>query len=314
VYSNPATTTLDAVDVPVGAHLPDGAPTPTVIDKIDSAPPLAAGFGKHVLRVQDDVVSVLYQDRRSESKTVLKIASRAPTDTQWRLDVLEPAGDPVALLPGPRGVPVAFWSTDTLLTRAMGGAGDPQSLRSPFHLGSRPSTAGPSAFTAFDGAASELVAVRGAGDGWSLSSVPGVGAIQASLVTSKGLLSVLSWDARSRRLRLHEQREGTGDFTQTTVTLSNGTTDVALLAGPTVSTYLFIFDETRAGSVGSAAHQVSLLAPGPILGAIGGRYRKAVLWSGDAPIQSLSAVTVGKTLYVLVLHKDLTLLRLDLRE
>ncbi|HEY9594094.1 MAG TPA: hypothetical protein VHE79_06440, partial [Spirochaetia bacterium] len=104
VYSNPATTTLDAVVVPVGSHLPEEAPAPSVIDKIDSAPPLAAGFGQHVLAVEDDVVSVLYQDRRSETKTVLKVASRGPSDTQWRLDVLEPPGDPVALLHGPRGV------------------------------------------------------------------------------------------------------------------------------------------------------------------------------------------------------------------
>ena len=314
VYSSPATTTLDAVQVPVGPRLPQEAPSAYVIDKIDSAPPLAPGFGQHVLTVQQGVAHVLYQDRRSESKTVLKIASRGPQETQWRLDVLEPAGDPVALLPGPRGAPVAFWSANALLARPLAASAEPQSLRSPFHLGSRPSVAGPTAFTAFDTDADELVAVTGAADGWSLSAVRGAGAVQASLVTPKGLLSVLSWDARTRRLLLHEQREATGDFVRTTVTLCNGTTSVALLPGPTPSTYLFVFDEVRAGSVGSASHQVSVIAPGPVLGALGARYRKAVLCAGDAPVQSLSAVVSGKALYVLVLQRDLKLLRVDLRE
>ncbi len=49
-----------------------------------------------------------------------------------------------------------------------------------------------------------------------------------------------------------------------------------------------------------------------MLGALGARYRKAVLRSADRPVQSLSAVIVGNALYVLVQQGDLTLLRVAL--
>jgi hypothetical protein len=96
------------------------------------------------------------------------------------------------------------------------------------------------------------------------------------------------------------------------VTLANNTQSVALLPGRAPSTYLFLFDESRPQGVGIVAHQVSIIAPGPMLGALGGRYRKAVLCSGERPVESLSAVVVGNALYVLVQQGDLTLFRVAL--
>lgn len=314
VYSDPATTTIDEAQIPIAPHLPDQTPSRGVIDKIDTAPPLAAGFGRHVLAVNNDRVSILYEDRRTDTKTVLKVASRRLVEDQWRLDVLEPAGDPVALLPASRDDVAAFWSTDALLTRSMVTSGAADVVYSPFHLAWRPSIAGPDAFTAFDTLSACVVAVSRSGDGWAAIPVRGTGAVHASLLSVKGQLSVLSWDERSRRLLLHEQKERSREFGQTTVTLSNATSSVALLPGPSPSTYLFVFDEMRAGKVGNATYQVSLIAPGPVLGAIGGRYRKAVLCSGEKPVQCISALVAGKSLYVLVLQGDLKLLRLDLKE
>ena len=57
---------------------------------------------------------------------------------------------------------------------------------------------------------------------------------------------------------------------------------------------------------------MSLIAPGFLLGGWGGRYRKAVVTSGESPIDGLAAVRTPDALYVLVSQGDLKLFRIPL--
>jgi hypothetical protein len=313
VFSDAAATTLDIVTVPVGPHLPTQPPSPAVVDKVDTAPPLSPTFGAHVLSVQDGRIGILYLDRETDAKSVLKSAVRSLSDTQWTLDIFEPTGEPVALIPGPRGSWDAFWSTPGgLLMRRLAESAQGALFMADFRQGSRPSGLAADGFTAFDSTSSSVIAVSRDESRYTSRTVPDAASLHSSLVSPAGLLSVLSWDGRTRRLLLEEQKRDSDAFSRTTVTLSNNTNSVALLRGRAPSTYLFLFDESRPLGVGTIAHQVSIIAPGPMLGALGARYRKAVLCSGEEPVESLSAVIVGSALYVLVQQGGLTLFRVEL--
>ncbi len=84
VYADRATTTLDLVEIPDGPHLPSAPPVPEVIDKVDVVAPLSPAFGEHVLSVGGDGAAVLYLDRETDVKNVLKLATRAVGQKQWR--------------------------------------------------------------------------------------------------------------------------------------------------------------------------------------------------------------------------------------
>jgi hypothetical protein len=75
---------------------------------------------------------------------------------------------------------------------------------------------------------------------------------------------------------------------------------------------MFLFDEERQLGGIRAQYQLSVIAPGTLLGAIGARYRKAALLSGTEPIETFAAVEAQDALYVLVLQGGLKLLRVGL--
>ena len=78
IFSDTATTTLDQLAMPSDRSSAGAAPMISVIDKIDSSPPLPANFGEHVLLVHDGSASILYVDRVNDVKLILKLCHRAP--------------------------------------------------------------------------------------------------------------------------------------------------------------------------------------------------------------------------------------------
>lgn len=313
VYPDKATTTLDMLQIPVGPHLPERPPAATIIDKVDVAPPLSSRFGEHVLAASGGTATVLYLDRVSDAKTVLKAASRSLNETQWSLDILEPAGEPLAALPDGKGAFDVFWSAGSLFSRKLWGpVSTPLSYVTPFTLEGRACSSSADGFTAFDSESNSLLAIRRSAAGFTRMTVPGAGPVHASLVSSMGILSVLSWDPRTRRLGVWEQKSATGGFTRSIVTLCDSTDSVALLPGPAASTYLFLFDESRTRGGGKTLYQLSLIAPASRLGRGGAQYRKAVLVSGDTPIDAFAAVETADAVYALVLQGHLMLLRVGL--
>jgi hypothetical protein len=312
VYSDKATTTLNMVQIPVSRHLPAEPPAAVVIDKIDVAPPLSPRFGAHVLSLHEGAAAVLYEDRESDTKTILKAGVRKLAEPEWNLDILEPVGDPVALLPSEDGGFDAFWAAESLLARRLQGDAVPAAWVTPFAPGGVASLAGVSCFTAFNAASRSLLAVQRDGAGFSWTPVEGAGAVHSSLISDAGLLSVLSWEASSRRLVFFDQKAPGEGLARSIVTLCDNTDSVVLLPGRSPRSHVFLFDESRQMGGGAARYQLSLIAPGSMLGKPGARYRKAVLASADTPVSSFSAVVTADALYVLILQKELTLLRVAL--
>ena len=108
-----------------------GLPAPLLLDKVDAAPPLSPTFGEHAAAAAGGVFGVLYIDREREDKSVLKLAIGAPGAAEWRMDILEPFGRPVALLPSPDGRFGSLWAGQAgLLYRPS--SGPDQVLRADF--------------------------------------------------------------------------------------------------------------------------------------------------------------------------------------
>ncbi len=312
VFADRATTGLDMVTIPVGPHLPASAPAPQLIDKVDVAPPLSPYFGEHVLAAGGGRIAVLYLDRETDTKNVLKLASRPLDASQWDLDVLEPAGDPLSLEPDGRGAFAAAWSSGLLSYRGPDGQVAAALPPLPLRLEGRSGPDGQGGFSAFDGLTSVLLWLRWNGTGFTAQPVPDGSPVSASLRSPSGRPSVISYSPKARRLFLHRESGPSKAFSTVTVTVCDGTSGVALLPGESDSTFLFLFDETRTLSAGRTAYQLSMIAPGSLLGARGTRYRKAALTEGDVRIDGFAAARTADALYVLVSQGSLKLLRVAL--
>jgi hypothetical protein len=301
VFSDAESTTLRLAEVPLGPHLPATPPAAAVIDRIDIAPPLSPSFGAHVLSVNGNVVSILYLARQGEEKSVLKLATKASGAESWTLDIVEPSGDPVALLPSDRGSLSLFWAAGSLLMRGYPDASPAATLVSRFQSLARASVFGPTGFTAYDGASQSLLELTRSGGSYTPRVIAGAGAVQSSALLPDGRLAVLTWDAAARRLLLLEEPRKGDAMTRTTVTLCDETTTVALL--PVRDGYLFLFDESRRGAVGGPQHVLSMISRQ------GMRYRKTVLLAGAERIEGFSAARAADGLYVLALQGGVKLLR-----
>jgi len=312
VYADRATAGLDMITLPIGPHLPATAPAPELIDKVDTAAPLSPAFGEHVMASGGGRIAVLYLDRKADPHGVLKLASRATGATQWDLDVLEPAGDPLALLPDGSGGFGAAWTSGLLYYRSQGGRMPAPDPPIPLQLEGRPGPDGQDGFTAYDRLASVLLWLGWNGTGFSATPVPDGGTVSASLRSPRGRLAVASYSPRERRLLLHQQSPGASAFSSQTVTVCDGTTGVALLPGPSDSSFVFVYDEARTISAGRTAYQLSVIAPGSALGVLGSRYRKAVLAQGDLRIDAFAAARTADALYVLLSQGSLRILRIPL--
>jgi hypothetical protein len=312
VYADPATTTLDLIEIPGGRHLPSTAPAPVLIDKVDVVAPLSPTFGEHVLSVAGGATAVLYLDRETDVKSVLKLATRSASQQQWDLETLEPAGDPLALVPGQGGGFDAAWCSGLLSYRPAGHGATLGVPVLPFRVQGRPSQDGTGGFTVFDALTSSLLFVRWTETGFTTQPIEGGTPVQASLRTAAGRLKVVTWDSRTRRIILHEEASPGAGLSTATVTLCDGTRQLALLPGDSESTVLVVFDETHSVGAGKTAYQVSLIAPGSLLGGRGSRYRKAIVTSGETPIDGFAATRTPDALYVLVSQRDLRLFRIPL--
>ena len=313
VFPDWETTSLSVSELPLGPELPAVPPIPRIIDKIDAAPPLSPSFGLHVLAARGGVARVLYIDRESGDRLVLKLASRGESEKLWTLDVVEPQGLPVAVVPGAPGRIDLFWARGSLLFTAFPGLSAPATLLSPFLPVGRASLLGDdgeAGFTVYDSASRTLLAFRRDGDGFRRTPIPEGGPVHSAILTPEGLIAVVSWNPEKKRISLLEQEAG-GEFRKTTVTLCEGTHSVAILqvtragAGAPPSR-LYLFDETTRTGAGRASYALCMIEPG-------NRYRRKVLLASAEPIACFSALAAEGALYVLVLHGKLDLLRLGLQ-
>lgn len=327
LFSDWETTSLALCEVPIGPGLPSSIPSPHLIDKVDIAPPLSSWFGEHACAAGEGSLAVLYLDREREDKSVLKLATRTvgpagaegaagPTGpagpagpVEWKLDILEPAGHPLAVLARPDGRRDCVWASGSLYIRDA--SGTQSVLREELQPGSKALGFGAGdtrGFTVFDETTRQLLWYRWTAGEISSGVVADAGPVHAPAVsldqTGAERLAVASYDPSKRRIYLFRETSRPGEMSRVTVTMTDGTR--SLFCAPWKAGFLFLYDETRPLGGGKSACDLSLLAP------VGTRYQKLVLSSGSAPLAGLAAVVLDGALYVLALRQDLTLLRVEL--
>ncbi len=301
VYCDWESAALVVTEFSGASPLPMSPPPPTLVDKVDISAALTEGLGENAASAVAGAVHVLYLDRQREDRKVLKWASRTE-GASWDVDTLEPAGIPVAVLPGPRGSPTAFWAADSMLYDSLSG-GTAERVRSPFSPASRGSPAG-AGFTAYDQASRSLLWFTSTGYGWSSSVVPGGRAVHCSAITPAGRLAVATYAVETHRVLLLEEQAAADRWKTTTVTISAGTRFVYL--APYAGRYVFLYDGVEGAREGGSLYTLSLLVPS------GPRYNRTVVWQGSSPIDGEAALLSGGTLSILVVSRGVELLRVTL--
>lgn len=302
IFSNWESASLTVTDIPDSAWRDSTAESARNFridfsDKIDVAPIQAPDFGEHIGAMIGSSLHVLYPDRRMERRPILKWLSRSALG-DWRIDVLEPAGRPVACISNGNGNPVAFWSTDSLLASGKAES-SPRTVLSPFSPASAGCAVG-EGFTVYDLATRRLlfVSTRGVND------IPGGYPLHYSILTARGTLAVVTFTPSTGRIFLLEQTGENDVWRKTTVAFSEDTR--CLFFAPYASGYLFLYDSLDRKKPGAPAHALSLLVPH------GRRYDRYILWAAEKPILSFSAIIRANTLFVLASREKTELLRIEI--
>jgi hypothetical protein len=296
---------LSVIEIPFSAESLHTESARTVLeDKIDGGPTLSPRFGQFAAAAAGSVPNVVYLDSVSESAAVLKWISRPKTD--WRVDTLEPAGQPVALCPASGAVPLAFWAAGGSLLESDGKEA-PRVVSEPFSSATPGCSAG-DGFTVWDLSSDRLLFIRPSTTGASISEVPDGGPIHASTLRKDGMLAVAVYEPDSKSIFLLEEESSDTagqslKMKKILVVQSGGTGCLAL--SPYASGYLFLYDSVQ-GPGENRTHALCLLYPWQ------GRYERAVIFSSKEPIAGMKAVFREDSFYVLVSGSTLDLVSVSL--
>jgi hypothetical protein len=280
----------------------DGTTPPAYLDRVTDLPEQDPLAGTHLLFADGGELHLLYLDRQSEDSLLLKYMKKgAEAQTPW-IDVLPAAGKPVAAFAAADGSLDLFVEKDQALHRY-----DPQEklVRAPFHSegrAARLAAEGFQGFTVFDSAAHRLLLFRLRGQEVEQLEVARFGKAHDSAAAPEGRIQILAYDPRSYRILLFETADPASGFRVRPVTLSRGTTSVALLrlpGGPG-----FLFDELSTQR--RRRWQISLLHPSQENG-----YLKTVLYRSERPVAALQAVAARNAFFVAFLEENLRVIRVD---
>ncbi len=279
----------------------DGSSPPAYLDRITDLPEQDLLSGAHLLFAAEDDLHLLYLDRQSEESLVLKHVRKSMKSGNTWIDVLPGSGKPVAAFTTAGGLDV-FLERDQALYREGPQAG---LVRTPFSSETpacRFTADGFQGFTIYDTAARRLLLFLLRGQELESLEVARFGQAQDSAVDAEGRLQILAYDPRSFRILLYQSADPASGFEIQPVTLSRGTSSLALVrlpGGPG-----FLFNEISAR--GQPRYQVSLLHFLPAQG-----YLKTVLYRSERPIAALRAVPEREALYVALLEENLRVLRVE---
>jgi hypothetical protein len=279
---------------PVGGSAPSA-----FLDRITDLPEQDPLSGAHVLFAADEELHLLYLDRE-EGLLLKSVRKRMDSGTSW-IDVLPTSGRPLAGFLSAGGLDYFLEQDDALWREGSQTA----LVRAPFRSeGSARSfdSGGFQGFTVYDAAAHRLMLFLLRGQEVQALEVARFGLAQDSAVDPEGRLQVLAYDPRSCRIILFRTSDPASGFQAQPVTLSRGTSSLALVrlpAGPG-----FLFDEVSAR--GPTRFQVCLLHFRPEAG-----YAKTVLYRCQRPVVALRACAQPDALFVALLGERLRVLRVD---
>ena len=279
----------------------DGSSPPAYLDRITDLPEQDLLSGAHLLFAAEDDLHLLYSDRQSEESLLLKhVRKNLKSGTIW-IDVLPGSGKPVAAFTTPGGLDV-FLERDQALYREGPQAG---LVRTPFRSegpACRFTADGFQGFTVYDAAAHRLLLFLLRGQDLETLEVARFGQAQDSAVDPEGRLQILAYDPRSFRILLYQSADPASGFEIQPVTLSRGTSSLALVrlpGGPA-----FLFNEISPRS--RPRYQISLLHFSPAQG-----YLKTVLYRSEQPATALRAIAAHEALFVGLIEENLRVLRVE---
>jgi hypothetical protein len=280
----------------------DGSSPSAYLDRITDLPEQDPLSGVHLLFAAGQDLHLLYLDRQSEESLLIKHVRKATeSGTAW-IDLLPGGGKPIAAFLTAGGLDV-FLERDQALWREGPGAG---LVRNPFRSegsSSRFAADGFQGFTVFDSATHRLLLFLLQGQQVETLEVARFGQAQDSAVDPEGRLQILAYDPRSYRIVLYQTADPASGFEIRPVTLSRGTSSLALVhlpGGPG-----FLFNEVSARR--RPRYQVCLLHFQSEQG-----YVKTVLYRSERPITALRTCLHRDALFVALLEDSLRVLRLEL--
>ena len=280
----------------------DGSAPAAYLDRITDLPEQDSLSGAHFLFAAGEELHLLYLDRE-EGLLLKHVRRQLPAGTTW-IDILPGSGKPVAAFLTAGGLDV-FVEQDRRLWRQGPQAG---LVRTPFRAdgpASRLSSEGLQGFTVFDAATRRLLLFLLHGQEVQTLEVARFGQAQDSAVDPQGRLQILAYDPRTCRIVLHQSADPASGFETRPVTLSRGTSSLALVQLPGGTG--FLFNEVSARD--RPRYRVCLLHFQPEKG-----YVKAVLYRSERPITALRACVQGQALYVALLEENLRVLRVGYDE
>ncbi len=291
-YVEPATRAL--VLAPI-----DGSAPPAYLDRITDLPEQDPLSGIHLLFAEQGNLHLVYLDR--EESLLLKHVRRELASGATWVDVLPGSGKPVAAFLTAGGLDV-FLEEDRRLWRQGPQAG---LVRAPFSSAgpaSRFDASGLQGFTVFDLESRRLLLFLLHGQEVQTLEVARFGQAQDSAIDAQGRLQILAYDPRTYRIVLYQSASPSSGFQTRPVTLSRGTSSLALVRLPEGAGFLF----NEVSSRDRPRCRVCLLHFQPEVG-----YVKAVLYRSERPVSELRACAQGDALYVALLGDELRVLRVE---
>ncbi len=275
----------------------DGSAPPAYLDRITDLPEQDPLSGVHLLFAEQENLHLVYLDRE-ESLLLKHVRRDLGSGTTW-IDVLPGSGKPVAAFVTSGGLDV-FLEDDRRLWRQGPQAG---LVRVPFASAgpaSRFMADGLQGFTVFDLESRRLLLFLLHGQSVETLEVARFGLAQDSAVDPQGRLQILAYDPRASRIVLYQSASPSSGFQTHPVTLSRGTSSLALVQLPEGTGFLFNEISPR----DRPRCRVCLLHFQPERG-----YVKAVLYRSERPVSELRACAQGDALYVALIGEDLRVLR-----
>jgi hypothetical protein len=280
------------------APLTGSAPA-AYLDRITDLPEQDPLSGAHVLFAAGGELHLLYLDRE-ESLLLKSVRQRMDSGTAW-IDVLPGSGRPAAAFLSDGGLDY-FLEHDGVLWRE---GPYPGLVRAPFRSEGAIrsfSSGGLQGFTAYETSTHRLLLFLLRGQEVQTLEVARFGPAQDSSVDPEGRLQILAYDPRSFRIVLYQTADPASGFETRPVTLSRGTSSLALARLPGGTG--FLFDELSAR--GRTRYQLCLLHFRSEQG-----YAKIVLYRSERPVVALQACAQPDALYVALLEEKLRVLRVE---
>ena len=313
----------------------------TYLDRISETPEIDERFGLGALVFWQGLLNVFYADQEREGPPVLKWVSGPSPDGRWWIDILPFSGQPLAALPVGEDVELYLLQEGAIVRRSLRSAGTEELLNPCLPAGEIFSlvTEKRRGITVFDRSSQRLYALLHGSSGTETTAIYTAGAVHHSLMRGDQL-KVLLFSPQESTLLLLEEREDSGGFVPTPVTLCEGTTAVFL--GYRSDRPFFLYTERAVDREGESHHLLSLLTPtsesagrssGNAAGGTDGgsgtdvsvgiaapdargssAYKRTQLLELQSPIRRIRAVVDGRLLTVFFVQDTLKMFSVDLDE